>query len=66
MLCGVTTRRPLGTGPTAPADHSAGRPGRRLLPVERAESGVLLEDGGDYDQEPGQPVRRRLGTGQNG
>ncbi|MGW6569291.1 hypothetical protein [Streptomyces sp. NPDC054975] len=58
-----TMRRPLGTGPTTSTRSTSTEPAPRLLPVERADPAVLLDDV-DEHQAVGFPNRRRtLGTG---
>ncbi|MFB6837597.1 hypothetical protein [Streptomyces sp. NPDC056361] len=54
-----TTRRPLGTGPTTSTSSATLMSPPRLLPVERADGGVLLV-GVDEHQEHADAKGRRL------
>ncbi|MEU8623215.1 hypothetical protein [Streptomyces sp. NPDC048623] len=61
-----TTRRPLGTGPTTSTRSTATSTAPRLLPVERAELGALLDDVEHQEHALEARGRRPLGHGPNG
>ncbi|MGW0630486.1 hypothetical protein [Streptomyces sp. NPDC002758] len=58
-----TTRRRLGTGPTTTPTAPGESAGRRLLPVERADPGALLDVQERAGVEPPAGRRRQLGDG---
>lgn len=61
-----TTRRPLGTGPTMSTRTTTMSSALRLLPVERAGSGALLDDIDEHQAVTDLKGRRMLGTGPEG
>lgn len=61
----MSTRRPLGTGPTTTTRSTTpiAAPAPRLLPAERVEPGALLAGRTDAETAALQDGRRTLGTG---
>ncbi|WP_329405007.1 hypothetical protein [Streptomyces melanogenes] len=57
-----TTRRQLGTGPSTTRSTPTTNSSPRLLPIERVEPAVLLEDG-EHQDVAERRGRRTLGRG---
>ncbi|MFJ4577617.1 hypothetical protein ACIP4W_41015 [Streptomyces sp. NPDC088846] len=58
----MSTRRPLGIGPTPTTTRSTATPAARLLPADRIQPGALLATPVG-EQLPDRSGRRPLGTG---